>query len=84
MSQFLSYCPFTSATVEYSTCTGDLYGGSCTCCALFSFSGIANGGLGNCVQNTSSVYLLKASVPAGEEMLKLFGLLLFVVMTLVS
>jgi hypothetical protein len=84
LSQNISQCPFTSATVNYFTCAGDIYGGTCNCCATFSAEEIANGGLGMCVPETSSVYLLKSSVPAGEEMLKLFGLLLFVVMTLVA
>jgi hypothetical protein len=84
MSYYMHQCTFIKITGDYSACSRDIYGGTCDCCGNFQFEGATNTGSGICVPETSSVYLLKSSVPAGEEMLKLFGLLLFVVMTLVA
>lgn len=76
MSSSMSQCSFTSATYVYSTCSSDIYGGTCSCCIQANLTGMS-AFFGTCVSETSNIYLIKSSVPALSSMyLKFFGLFL--------
>lgn len=51
-------CYFSSGTGNYSSCSGDIYGGSCNCCLTMTLSGIKDGS-GSCVPQNSSFVAVK-------------------------
>lgn len=60
---YMSYCYFSSVTQTWSSCSGDIYGGSsCSCCSQTTYSGMTVD-MGSCVSENSNIYQVKSSVP---------------------
>lgn len=82
MSSYMDQCYFSTAIQTWSTCSGDIYGGTCNCCVRTSFSGMTHD-MGTCVAESSDLYLVKSSVPASEKFLQVIGLL-FIILTVLT
>lgn len=54
-------CPFTSATMNYFSCSGDGMGNLCTCCYTSSFQGLVSS-YGSCVPSSSPIVQIKSAM----------------------
>lgn len=54
-------CPFTRATGNYSTCSGDSLGTSCNCCFSVAMEGVSSV-MGTCIPQDSPIAQTKSSM----------------------